>query len=56
MVTLRETLDELVDHVRGVAGTAGSMTPQEIDYAQQRLEWLADEVWRMALEGGSTTS
>jgi hypothetical protein len=24
------------------------MTPQEIEYAQERLEWLADEVWRVA--------
>jgi len=24
------------------------MTPAELDYAQQRLEWLADEVWRAA--------
>ena len=24
------------------------MTPAEVDYAQQRLEWLADEVWRLS--------
>jgi hypothetical protein len=24
------------------------MSPAELDYAQQRLEWLADEVWRVA--------
>ncbi len=27
---------------------AKTMTPAEVDYAQQRLEWLADEVWRVA--------
>jgi hypothetical protein len=27
------------------------MTPQELEYAQQRLEWLADEVWRVATGG-----
>jgi hypothetical protein len=24
------------------------MHPDELAYAQQRLEWLADEVWRTA--------
>ena len=47
---LRESLDELVQHVRVVARTLGTMTPQELEYAQQRLEWLADEVWRAAAE------
>jgi hypothetical protein len=45
---LRESLDELVQHVRVVARTLETMTPQEIEYAQERLEWLADEVWRVA--------
>ena len=45
---LREALDELVQHVRVVARTLDGMTPAEIAYAQQRLEWLADEVWRVA--------
>jgi len=27
------------------------MDPQEMEYAQQRLEWLADEVWRVATGG-----
>jgi hypothetical protein len=31
-----------------VARTLETMTPQEIEYAQERLEWLADEVWRVA--------
>jgi hypothetical protein len=47
---LRETLDELVQHVRVVARTLESMTPPEVAYAQERLEWLADEVWRIAAE------
>ncbi|HEX9730204.1 MAG TPA: hypothetical protein VGA37_17045 [Gemmatimonadales bacterium] len=49
--SLRETLDELVDHVRLVARTAATMRSDEVDYAQQRLEWLADEIWRLAVEG-----
>lgn len=49
--TLREVLDELVSHVRDVARRARSMSQDEMDYAQQRLEWLADEVWRLAVRG-----
>ena len=45
---LREALDDLLTHTREIARRAKSMTPAELDYAQQRLEWLADEVWRIA--------
>ena len=45
---LREVLDELLAHTREIARRAREMTPEELDYAQQRLEWLADEVWRIA--------
>jgi hypothetical protein len=41
-------LDELLSHAREISRRAKSMTPAELDYAQQRLEWLADEVWRAA--------
>ncbi|MDH4043406.1 MAG: hypothetical protein OEY20_10215 [Gemmatimonadota bacterium] len=47
---LREALDELVQHVRVVRRTLPTMAPHEIEYAQERLEWLADEVWRIALD------
>ncbi len=46
---LREVLDELLQHTRDIARRAKEMTPQELEYSQQRLEWLADEVWRVAL-------
>jgi hypothetical protein len=46
--SLREALDELLQHSREVTRRAKAMTAAELDYAQQRLEWLADEVWRMA--------
>jgi hypothetical protein len=46
--TLREALDELLHHSREVARRAKVMTAAELNYAEQRLEWLADEVWRMA--------
>ncbi len=45
---LREVLDELLGHTREIARRVKAMTPAELDYAQQRLEWLADEVWRLA--------
>jgi hypothetical protein len=48
---LRELLDELMAHTREIARRAKRMTPAELDYAQQRLEWLADEVWRVATGG-----
>ncbi len=49
--SLREVLDELVAHVRDIARRAPQMGPAELEYAQQRLEWLADEVWRLAVGG-----
>lgn len=51
---LREVLDELLGHTRDVARRAKAMTPAELDYAQQRLEWLADEVWRVAIGEASS--
>jgi hypothetical protein len=50
--TLREALEELLQHARDIARRGGEMTSAELDYAQQRLEWLADEVWRVAQRGG----
>jgi hypothetical protein len=41
-------LDELLGHTREIARRAKTMSPAELDYAQQRLEWLADEVWRLS--------
>jgi hypothetical protein len=46
--TLREILEELVLHARDVAQRAPTMSPEELEQAQERLEWLADEVWRVA--------
>ncbi len=45
---LREILDELVGHVRTLARGARSMSPDDLHYAQRRLEWLADEIWESA--------
>ena len=48
---LREVLDELIAHTREIARRGSAMTTAERDYAQQRLQWLADEVWRAAAGG-----
>jgi hypothetical protein len=45
---LRDVLDDFLHHARDVTRRAKAMTPAELDYAQQRLEWLADEVWQAA--------
>ncbi len=48
---VRDVLDDLLAHARDLARRAKEMSPAELDYAQQRLEWLADEVWRVATGG-----
>jgi hypothetical protein len=47
---LREVIQELLDHIRDLAGRARSLSEMELEYSQQRLEWLSDEVWRTLLE------
>jgi hypothetical protein len=54
-LTLRELLDELLLHVRAVARRSSTMTPEELEHAQQRLEWLAEEIWRSATRGGDSS-
>lgn len=48
--TLRELLDELVQHVRQVSQHAREMPREDLEHAQERLEWLADEIWRQVME------
>lgn len=48
---LREVIDELIDHAREVSRNARELGSSDLDYAQERLQWLADEIWRLALEG-----
>lgn len=52
---LRELLDELIGHVRDTSRRVDDMAPSELEYAQERLQWLVDEVWRLVLEGGDET-
>lgn len=49
-VILRELVQELLNHVRHIARRSRNMAADELEYAQERLEWLADEVWRALLQ------
>jgi hypothetical protein len=49
--TLRELLDELISLARHLSRRSADMSQVELDYAQQRLEWLADEIWTAAVAG-----
>ena len=53
-VELREILDELLALVRRLARGADALPPHELAYSQQRLEWLADEVWRTVIHPPET--
>jgi hypothetical protein len=46
--TLRELLEELVGLARDLARRNRGLSPEELDQAQERLEWLADEIGREA--------
>ena len=45
-VALRELLDEMIQLSRHLANRAASLPASELAYARNRLEWLADEIWR----------
>jgi hypothetical protein len=46
--TLRELLEELVGLARDVARRSRGLSPEELEQAQERLEWLAVEIGREA--------
>jgi rubrerythrin len=52
---LREVLDDLIDHIREFVRMRDELSPSEIEYAQQKLEWLADEAWRLASDATSSS-
>jgi len=47
-VALRELLDELIQLSRHLSHHAPTLAASELAYARDRLEWLADEIWRHA--------
>lgn len=42
---LRDLLDELIGLVRHLSNRVEALPSHEVEYARQRLEWLADEIW-----------
>lgn len=48
---LREIVNDLVGHVRWISQHLPELSSDELNFAQDRLEWLADEVWRLTVEG-----
>jgi hypothetical protein len=48
---LREVLDELIEHVRTISRSRDGLAQDQVEHAQERLEWLADEIWRLTVEG-----
>ncbi len=49
-LAMRELLDELLQHVRNIAAHGRTMPQADLEYAQDRLEWLADEIWQKVME------
>ena len=45
-VVLRELLDEMIQLSRHLSNHAPTLPTNELAYARERLEWLADEIWR----------
>ena len=45
-VVLRELLDEMIQLLRHLSSRAPTLAANELTYARERLEWLADEIWR----------
>jgi hypothetical protein len=49
-VVLRELLDEMIQLSRHLSNHAPTLPAGELTYARERLEWLADEIWRQVTE------
>ena len=52
----RELLDEMIQLSRHLSNRAQSLPPNELAYARERLEWLADEIWRQVTAQDSALS
>ena len=45
---LRELLDEMIALARDLANHGAEMGSTELEYAHERMEWLAGEIWEQA--------
>jgi hypothetical protein len=45
---LRELLDEMIQLARHLSNDAQDLSPAELEYAHERMEWLAGEIWDQA--------
>jgi hypothetical protein len=50
-LTLRELLDEMIELARHVSKNSARLSPAELSYARERMQWLADEIWESAMKG-----
>jgi hypothetical protein len=48
---LRTRLDEIMEIARYLSQHAAEMSEDELQAQQDRIEWLADEIWRSAVYG-----
>ncbi|HET7632174.1 MAG TPA: hypothetical protein VFK16_07670 [Gemmatimonadaceae bacterium] len=46
---LRELLDEMITLARRLSHGSEQFSPAELDYAHERMEWLAGEIWEQAV-------
>ena len=51
-VALRELLDELIELSRHLSHHARTMSATDLEYARERMEWLADEIWDQVTRAG----
>jgi hypothetical protein len=51
-LTLRELLDEMIELARHLVNTRDRLNRAELEYARERMEWLAGEIWEQASRGG----
>ncbi|UCC83272.1 MAG: hypothetical protein JSW46_20360 [Gemmatimonadota bacterium] len=48
---LRERLDQIMDLARHLYRSASDMSPEQLEEARERIEWLAQEIWEAAVYG-----
>lgn len=47
-LTLRDLLDEMIEMTRHLSRHAAHMPQNELTYARERMDWLANEIWEQA--------